>query len=114
MVCSLGNMSAITLHQEYDQLVASRGCPAHVASNLEADVLFVALDCTGGRCRLIGSCALAANTEPRFRKDLSDRTGLSPVQAATVAAVEREAELRAARMAAQRSEIGMECAACHL
>jgi hypothetical protein len=70
MVCSLGNMSTITLHQEYDQLATNRGYPAHVASTLEADVLFVPLDCTGGRCRLIRSCALAANTEARFRKDL--------------------------------------------
>jgi hypothetical protein len=70
MVCSLGNMGAITLHQKYDQLVANRGCPAHMASNLEAHVLFVASDCTVGRCRHIRSCALAANTKGRARKDL--------------------------------------------
>jgi hypothetical protein len=69
MVCSLGNMGSITLHQKYD-LVANRGCPARMASNLEADVLFVASDSTIGRCCSIRSCALAANTEVRSRADL--------------------------------------------
>ena len=39
---------------------------------------------------------------------ISDRTGLSLVQATTMAAVEREAELRAARTTAQRSATDME------
>jgi DNA replication protein DnaC len=39
---------------------------------------------------------------------ISDRTGLGLVQAATIAALEREAELRAARTAAQRSATGTE------
>jgi DNA replication protein DnaC len=39
---------------------------------------------------------------------ISDRTGLGLVQAATIAALEREAELRAARAAALRSGISME------